>query len=141
MERRVIVFYLVHERIDRDRRFELFTNLADQRLLRGFSRLDFATREFPPAGKLAIPALSREYLAVMHNDGRNDVDCFHRTLPRFMTKMKASPKLRNAKGFTIPSEQNSSKAKKENALYTQRRPTIPYCRKPPNRATYTFSRV
>lgn len=38
-----------------------------------------------------------------------------------MTKMKASPKLRNAKGFTIPSEQNSSKAKKENALYHGRR--------------------
>lgn len=50
MERRVIVFYLVHKRIDRDRRFEFFANLANQRLLRGFSRLDFATgNSHPPA--------------------------------------------------------------------------------------------
>ena len=51
----------------------------------------------------------------MHNDGRNDVDCFHRTLPRFITKRKANPKLRNAKEFTIQPRQIAIKANQKNA--------------------------
>lgn len=56
MKCRIIVFNGTNQIAYRDLSIQLFPDLSLQRLLRGFTRLDFAARELPSALVLAVAA-------------------------------------------------------------------------------------
>ena len=76
MEGRVVPFDGFNELADLDLGVQLLPYFTDQSLLRAFSGLDLASREFPPILPLAISALGREDLSISDYYSRYDFDFF-----------------------------------------------------------------
>lgn len=77
MEGGVIVFHGHEVRVHGDSRGKLLANLARKRRFGRLARLDFASGEFPTACEVAVSALGCEYLVIVSDDGRNNVNGFH----------------------------------------------------------------
>ena len=64
-----------NEFADGDLDGEFFANFADEALLEGFARLDFAAGKFPEIREVVVgTALGDEKFAVVKNEGGGDVD-------------------------------------------------------------------